>query len=100
MILIPLSGSGTRGDQVENARFFDESGAAWVLTGKDANPAVLAQAVAALAQDAEKRSRMAAAARKAGERDGAAIIAQALARAALARAIDTNTGRENEHGGN
>lgn len=31
MLLIPLSGSGTRGDQVENARYFEKEGAAKVL---------------------------------------------------------------------
>jgi UDP-N-acetylglucosamine--N-acetylmuramyl-(pentapeptide) pyrophosphoryl-undecaprenol N-acetylglucosamine transferase len=87
MLLVPLRGSGTRGDQVENARFFDEAGAAVVLTGEDAAPAALVKAVAALAQDGEKRSAMAAAARKIGEKDGAAIISQALS-----RAIDTNIG--------
>lgn len=33
MVLIPLSGSGTRGDQVENARIFAQAGAAAVLGG-------------------------------------------------------------------
>ena len=31
MILVPLAGSGTRGDQVENAQFFEKQGAALVL---------------------------------------------------------------------
>ena len=35
LVLIPLSGSGTRGDQVENARFFESQNAAKVLTGDD-----------------------------------------------------------------
>jgi UDP-N-acetylglucosamine--N-acetylmuramyl-(pentapeptide) pyrophosphoryl-undecaprenol N-acetylglucosamine transferase len=33
MILIPLRGSGTRGDQVENARIFEKAGAALNLVG-------------------------------------------------------------------
>ncbi len=37
LVLIPLAGSGTRGDQVENARFFESQGAAKVLTGDDVN---------------------------------------------------------------
>ena len=37
MLLIPLCGSGTRGDQVDNARFFEEKKAALVLIGDDAN---------------------------------------------------------------
>ncbi len=34
LVLIPLSGSGTRGDQVENAAFFESEGAALVLGGR------------------------------------------------------------------
>ncbi len=37
MVLIPLSGSGTRGDQVDNARYFVERGAAVMLTGSEAS---------------------------------------------------------------
>lgn len=36
MILIPLCGAGTRGDQVDNAEYFSSKGAAIALTGKDA----------------------------------------------------------------
>ncbi|MBE6355196.1 undecaprenyldiphospho-muramoylpentapeptide beta-N-acetylglucosaminyltransferase [Treponema sp.] len=36
MILIPLCGAGTRGDQVDNARYFESNGAAVVLAGEDA----------------------------------------------------------------
>lgn len=35
MILVPLCGSGTRGDQVDNAKFFEKKGAAVVLVGKE-----------------------------------------------------------------
>jgi len=34
LVLVPFSGSGTRGDQVENAAFFEKNGAAIVLGGK------------------------------------------------------------------
>ena len=37
MVLVPLCGSGTRGDQVENARFFVDSGAALSLVGGEAD---------------------------------------------------------------
>lgn len=37
MVLIPLCGSGTRGDQVDNARFFEEKKAADILVGDDAD---------------------------------------------------------------
>jgi UDP-N-acetylglucosamine--N-acetylmuramyl-(pentapeptide) pyrophosphoryl-undecaprenol N-acetylglucosamine transferase len=79
MLLIPLRGSGTRGDQVENARFFEKAGAALVLTGEDANPRELIRAVKTLAHDGEKRKVMAACSAKIGERDGAEIIARTLA---------------------
>ncbi|MGP1458563.1 MAG: undecaprenyldiphospho-muramoylpentapeptide beta-N-acetylglucosaminyltransferase [Treponema sp.] len=36
MILIPLSGEGTRGDQEDNAAYFEKRGAAAVLSGGDA----------------------------------------------------------------
>ena len=36
MVLIPLCGSGTRGDQVDNAKFFEQKDAAVVLLGEDA----------------------------------------------------------------
>ncbi|WP_443737531.1 UDP-N-acetylglucosamine--N-acetylmuramyl-(pentapeptide) pyrophosphoryl-undecaprenol N-acetylglucosamine transferase [Treponema sp.] len=35
-VLIPLCGNGTRGDQVDNANFFKERRAAFVLTGNEA----------------------------------------------------------------
>ena len=36
MVLVPLCGNGTRGDQVDNARYFESNGAAVVLAGEDA----------------------------------------------------------------
>jgi len=79
MLLVPLSGSGTRGDQVENARFFEQAGAAMVLCGEKANPKSLAKAVGVLAQDSVKREAMAAASRKAGEGNAADLIARVIA---------------------
>jgi UDP-N-acetylglucosamine--N-acetylmuramyl-(pentapeptide) pyrophosphoryl-undecaprenol N-acetylglucosamine transferase len=78
MLLIPLSGSGTRGDQVENARYFEKKGAAQVLLGEDVNPMTLAAAVKTLALDLKKREAMAAASSEAGKIDGAGIIARNL----------------------
>ena len=37
LVLVPLCGSGTRGDQVDNAEYFRERGAAEVLLGEEAN---------------------------------------------------------------
>jgi UDP-N-acetylglucosamine--N-acetylmuramyl-(pentapeptide) pyrophosphoryl-undecaprenol N-acetylglucosamine transferase len=81
MVLIPLRGSGTRGDQVENARVFEKAGAAVVIKGiggRTATVAVLAATVITLAEDTEKRNAMAAASARMGSRDGAEYIAQAL----------------------
>jgi UDP-N-acetylglucosamine--N-acetylmuramyl-(pentapeptide) pyrophosphoryl-undecaprenol N-acetylglucosamine transferase len=78
LLLIPLRGSGTRGDQVENARFFEKAGAALVLSGGDIDPPTLVRAVASIAEDENKRNAMAAASKRIGETDGAALIAEAL----------------------
>lgn len=45
MVLIPLAGSGTRGDQVENAALAAKAGAAVVLQGADLSPESFANAV-------------------------------------------------------
>jgi UDP-N-acetylglucosamine--N-acetylmuramyl-(pentapeptide) pyrophosphoryl-undecaprenol N-acetylglucosamine transferase len=79
MLLIPLRGSGTRGDQVENARYFYTAGAALVLSGGEANPESLLSAIKSLAQDNEKRTAMAEASLKIGKKAGAVFIAQTLA---------------------
>ena len=79
MLLIPFRGSGTRGDQVENARYFQEAGAAQVLMGENVNPQALTLAVNSLAQDSEKRTAMAAASSRIGEHDGTELIARILA---------------------
>jgi UDP-N-acetylglucosamine--N-acetylmuramyl-(pentapeptide) pyrophosphoryl-undecaprenol N-acetylglucosamine transferase len=78
MVLIPLCGSGTRGDQVENARFFEKAGAALVLAGNDANRENLVRAVVSLAEDEKKRLSMGEASRKTGAPDGAGIISESI----------------------
>jgi UDP-N-acetylglucosamine--N-acetylmuramyl-(pentapeptide) pyrophosphoryl-undecaprenol N-acetylglucosamine transferase len=87
MILIPLTGSGTRGDQVENARFFEREVAALVLLG--ASPSKdgasvdaedLVCMVDSIAQDSSRREAMAEAARRLGTLDGAAIIGDSIIR--------------------
>jgi len=75
MLLIPLKGTGTRGDQVENAEFFLKNGAALVLSNADD----LTLAVNSLSQDEKKRNGMAQASAKIGERDSAVLIAKDLA---------------------
>ncbi|MDR2069400.1 MAG: undecaprenyldiphospho-muramoylpentapeptide beta-N-acetylglucosaminyltransferase [Spirochaetaceae bacterium] len=78
MVLIPLSGSGTRGDQVENARFFEKAGAAAVLSGEGVSPHALAETVLSIAQNEEKRAAMARASAKIGAQDGAASIVREM----------------------
>jgi len=78
MVLIPLCGSGTRGDQVENARFFERQGAALVLIGEDAQPKTLSGLVNILAEDPSRRNAMAAAAMGIGSLDGASIISDCI----------------------
>ena len=77
MILLPLSGSGTRGDQVENARFLEKAGAALTL-GDDVSPGGLAAAVQSLLEDAARRRSLGEAAARFAARDGAALIAGAI----------------------
>lgn len=45
MVLIPLSGSGTRGDQVENAQLAAEAQAASVFTGEELSSKAVASAI-------------------------------------------------------
>jgi UDP-N-acetylglucosamine--N-acetylmuramyl-(pentapeptide) pyrophosphoryl-undecaprenol N-acetylglucosamine transferase len=80
MALIPLRGSGTRGDQVENAVFFERAGAAAVIRGgsREETAAAMLETVRALAENAEKRNAMAAASAALGRLDGAEIIAGAI----------------------
>ena len=76
MILIPLRGSGTRGDQLENARYFEREGAALVPDGNGWEG--FAALVCAIADDPSRREAMAEAARRIGSLDGAAIIVDSI----------------------
>ena len=60
MVMVPFRGSGTRGDQVENAELFEKAGAAicFVESGEDA-PEKLSAIINSLAEDTEKRRAMA-----------------------------------------
>ncbi len=80
MVLLPLSGSGTRGDQVENARWFAARGAARVLDGRDAeDPAALVSACAGFLSDPDLLRRTARAVKELGSRDAADFIARSIA---------------------
>ncbi|MDR0640991.1 MAG: UDP-N-acetylglucosamine--N-acetylmuramyl-(pentapeptide) pyrophosphoryl-undecaprenol N-acetylglucosamine transferase [Treponema sp.] len=81
MVLLPLRGSGTRGDQVENAEFFEKAGAAVVLRsrgGEGIRAEDLAALIGELAEDPERLAGLSAAAARIGGTDGAAIIAGAI----------------------
>lgn len=55
LVLIPLCGSGTRGDQEDNAKYFEERGAAIVLDGEDATSENLQKALSTML-DVQKRA--------------------------------------------
>jgi UDP-N-acetylglucosamine--N-acetylmuramyl-(pentapeptide) pyrophosphoryl-undecaprenol N-acetylglucosamine transferase len=62
MVLIPFRGSGTRGDQVENARLFEKAGAAVCFIPENEESACaekLSALIASLAQSPEKLKSMA-----------------------------------------
>ena len=98
MVLIPLRGSGTRGDQVENARIFREAGAAICFT-PEADRAVSAgkfsALVTSLADDPGKRQDMSS-----SDITGAADCKVSGAAAFIAEEIHAEiirkTGREHE----
>ncbi|HUX37171.1 MAG TPA: undecaprenyldiphospho-muramoylpentapeptide beta-N-acetylglucosaminyltransferase [Rectinemataceae bacterium] len=75
LILVPLAGSGTRGDQVDNAGLFEEAGAARVLLGETANSATLAATILAWLADPK-------AAREAGKAAAALVRTDSAARVA------------------
>jgi len=56
MVLVPFRGSGTRGDQVENARLFEEAGAAICFIPD--SPEKLSAIIASLAEDPDRRKAM------------------------------------------
>ncbi|MDR2209894.1 MAG: undecaprenyldiphospho-muramoylpentapeptide beta-N-acetylglucosaminyltransferase [Spirochaetaceae bacterium] len=78
MVLLPLAGSGTRGDQIENARFFERAGAAVILPPDRRRPEDLIRAIRDLAEDQEKQRAMAKASARIGADDGAGRIAEVL----------------------
>ncbi|MDR0685526.1 MAG: undecaprenyldiphospho-muramoylpentapeptide beta-N-acetylglucosaminyltransferase [Spirochaetaceae bacterium] len=74
MVLVPLSGGSTRGDQIENAGFFEKKGAARVLVRPGA--AELLETLKSLAENNERLTAMAAASAHIGTTRGAPIIAR------------------------
>ncbi len=80
MVLIPLRGATTRGDQVENADYFRKIGAAEVLEADATTADAFAAAVARVADDPRLRERMAAASAAAGSVDAAEAAAELICR--------------------
>ncbi|MDR1178164.1 MAG: UDP-N-acetylglucosamine--N-acetylmuramyl-(pentapeptide) pyrophosphoryl-undecaprenol N-acetylglucosamine transferase [Spirochaetaceae bacterium] len=78
MVLIPLRGRGTRGDQVENAEVFRKAGAAVVLAPEELRNGQGLSRVLALADDAGKLAAMAACSREMGRTDAASCIAETM----------------------
>ncbi len=78
MVLVPLCGSGTRGDQVDNARLFAASGAASVLVGEEAGPERLLAEIAAFLDDPARREAAGRAALALAGRDAAAEAAELI----------------------
>jgi UDP-N-acetylglucosamine--N-acetylmuramyl-(pentapeptide) pyrophosphoryl-undecaprenol N-acetylglucosamine transferase len=89
LILVPLSGSGTRGDQVENAKYLEKAGAAVALFGEP-GPQMLTETVSALAEDAKKRDALGEAAFRFAAADGARIIAETIRKYAAGPVAELN----------
>jgi UDP-N-acetylglucosamine--N-acetylmuramyl-(pentapeptide) pyrophosphoryl-undecaprenol N-acetylglucosamine transferase len=84
MVLVPLEKGSSRGDQVENARFFVSRGAAVMLTGPDATPEKLVAAVFSILDSERLKRDMAANALALGSSrpaEAIAAIVDACARA-------------------
>ena len=56
MVLVPLCGSGTRGDQVDNAEFFKNRGAAEVLLGQEADSEHLQKALTQMLDESNRNT--------------------------------------------
>ncbi|GHU48731.1 UDP-N-acetylglucosamine--N-acetylmuramyl-(pentapeptide) pyrophosphoryl-undecaprenol N-acetylglucosamine transferase [Spirochaetia bacterium] len=76
MLLVPLSGSGTRGDQVENARIFEGRGAALMFRAGEATPRALCERIEEL--DIQRRATMCAACADIALLDAAKAIAKEI----------------------
>ncbi len=78
MVLVPLAGAGTRGDQVDNARHVASLGAAVALVGPDATAEAFRDALLGVLGDPERLAAMGAASAALDEKDAALFIAQRL----------------------
>ncbi|MBN1835666.1 MAG: undecaprenyldiphospho-muramoylpentapeptide beta-N-acetylglucosaminyltransferase [Spirochaetales bacterium] len=78
-MLIPLGRAASRGDQIENARYLEEQGAAVVLEEAEATPRRLVDTVVRLLTDATTLRGMAERARELGRPRSAQVIATLIA---------------------
>ena len=78
MVLVPLCGSGTRGDQVDNAEFFRSRGAAEVLLGDEADSQHLKSALTNMLDNSKRASYSDALKKLTGFEPAAKRIAQSL----------------------
>lgn len=78
MVLVPLCGSGTRGDQVDNAKYFEKNNAAAILVGKDADDEHLRQALEKFTDKENRKSYSDSCDRLCGGEHPSAKIAQII----------------------
>lgn len=78
MIFIPLSGTGTRGDQVENAEYMERAGAAISLAGAKASKEQLLDSIQALLESPITRKNMGEKAASLAGSDAASTIAELI----------------------
>lgn len=77
-VLIPLPLATSRGDQIENARFFEQHGAAMVLPQEKAKPHDFAKLVIWLLSDPDRLTKIGTAAKKLAPTDAAEKIAKII----------------------
>ena len=78
MVLIPLCGNGTRGDQVDNAEYFRSRGAAEMLLGKEADSVHLQTALIKMLDDSNRDKYVRALEKLTGNEPPAKKIAQII----------------------
>ncbi|MFO7849626.1 MAG: undecaprenyldiphospho-muramoylpentapeptide beta-N-acetylglucosaminyltransferase [Spirochaetia bacterium] len=77
-ILIPLGAESSRGDQLRNASYFADHGAAVLLSGSEVIPELLLEKIVQLLEDGEKRAQTGERASELCPPDGAERIAEEI----------------------
>ncbi len=83
MVLVPLEGAGTRGDQVDNAEYFERRGAAIVLTKSAMTETSVQSALSSMASAADRKKFAAACEAMLGQEKPSEKIAAILAEGIL-----------------